>query len=288
MKINEVIAEGPLDSVKKLGGAVKNAVAGYQAGAQQRQGAEATKAQAKTWIDKWNAAVGANPAIKNDPAALQNYGAQLARNAAGKPLFKPELPTNMSPAGVNQYITSVVGRTLAATTGADAPDEPAKVSKIGRFGNPKADTTIDINGNEYYYDTVGKSWTDEDGEVIDKPADIQILNKVAYEQANPQATQPTAQPAATGTTSSILGPDGNPIDTSAPATTAQASAPISQKQALAQGVKILSDEPIVIQYKNKDFGLNDNGQWIHLSSGKIPQQAFQAFLSKQHDSSLGL
>jgi hypothetical protein len=85
-----------------------------------------------------------------------------------------------------------------------------------------------------------------------------------------------------------LGPDGKPIDKSAPATTAQANAPISQKQAMAQGVKILSDEPIVIQYKNKDFGLNDDGKWIHLSSGKIPQQAFQAFLSKQHDSSLGI
>ena len=288
MKINEVIAEGPLDSVKKFGGAVQNAVAGFQAGAQQRQGASATKAQAKTWIDKWNASVGANPAIKNDPAALQNYGAQLARNAAGKPLFTPEMPTNMSPASVNQYITSVVGRTLSATAGADAPEEKPQATKIGRYGAPKTDTTIDINGTDYHYDTVGKSWTDEAGAVIDKPTDIQILNKVAYEKANPQSAGTTAEPAGADTKSSILGPDGKPIDKSAPATTAQANAPISQKQAMAQGVKILSDEPIVIQYKNKDFGLNDDGKWIHLSSGKIPQQAFQAFLSKQHDSSLGI
>ena len=57
---------------------------------------------------------------------------------------------------------------------------------------------------------------------------------------------------------------------------------------LAPGVEIVSQEPIVIKYRNKDFAINDQGQWIAMASGKTPHESFQQFLSKQHDTSLGL
>jgi hypothetical protein len=57
---------------------------------------------------------------------------------------------------------------------------------------------------------------------------------------------------------------------------------------LAPGVEIVSQEPIVIKYRNKDFAINDQGQWIAMASGKTPHESFQEFLSKQHDKSLGL
>lgn len=63
----------------------------------------------------------------------------------------------------------------------------------------------------------------------------------------------------------------------------------AQQQAMAQGISVVSHEPIILRNKaGKEFGLNDQGQWIHLSSGKIPAEAYQAFLSQQHDISLGL
>lgn len=63
----------------------------------------------------------------------------------------------------------------------------------------------------------------------------------------------------------------------------------AQQQAMAQGISVISHEPIILRNKaGKEFGLNDKGQWIHLSSGKIPAEAYQAFLSQQHDISLGL
>jgi hypothetical protein len=129
VKINEVIAEavntntgtpqGKPSLMQKAGNFVKKAVSGvkgaaqgYQASQQQRQGTQATQQQAKTWIEKWNQAVGSDPTIKNNPQALQNYAKKLARDMRGRPLFTPDMPTDMSPMGVNRYITSVVGKTL--------------------------------------------------------------------------------------------------------------------------------------------------------------------------------
>ena len=62
-----------------------------------------------------------------------------------------------------------------------------------------------------------------------------------------------------------------------------------QQQALAQGVTIKNQEPIIISTgKGKEYGLDDNGQWIHLASGKVQPETLQAFLSQQHDISLGV
>jgi len=62
-----------------------------------------------------------------------------------------------------------------------------------------------------------------------------------------------------------------------------------QKRAQADGVKIKSQEPIIISTgKGKEYGLDDNGQWIHLASGKVPPQSFAKFLDQQHDISLGV
>lgn len=64
--------------------------------------------------------------------------------------------------------------------------------------------------------------------------------------------------------------------------------PQVQQQALAQGVQIKNQEPIIISTgKGKEYGLDDQGQWIHLASGKIQPETLQAFLSQQHDISLG-
>jgi hypothetical protein len=62
-----------------------------------------------------------------------------------------------------------------------------------------------------------------------------------------------------------------------------------QQQAQLQGISVVSQEPIILRTKGgKEFGLDDQGQWIHLASGKIPPQAYQEFLSQQHDVSLGV
>ena len=58
------------------------------------------------------------------------------------------------------------------------------------------------------------------------------------------------------------------------------------KHDLAPGVSIVSQEPIILKYKNNDYGLNDNGQWVKMATGKVQHEAFQDFLDKQHTASL--
>ena len=55
---------------------------------------------------------------------------------------------------------------------------------------------------------------------------------------------------------------------------------------LAPGVQIVNQEPIIIKYQNKDYGLNDNGEWMHLASGKVQHQGFQTWLDQQHNKSM--
>jgi hypothetical protein len=50
---------------------------------------------------------------------------------------------------------------------------------------------------------------------------------------------------------------------------------------VVKDAQIVQQDPIIIKYKNKEYGLNDNGQWVHFGSTKVPHQSFQAFLDKQ-------
>ena len=97
------------------------------------------------------------------------------------------------------------------------------------------------------------------------------------QQAQPAATQPT-QPAAPAAGSLAGWQQGATAQTTAPAT----------QPTLAQGIKVVSQEPIIMSYNNKQYGLNDKGQWTHLGSNNLPHESFQQFLSQQHDISLGV
>jgi hypothetical protein len=80
----------------------------------------------------------------------------------------------------------------------------------------------------------------------------------------------------------------NPTQSQGPETNNAFQQHDAKQHDLAPGVQIVSQEPIVIKYRNKDFSLNDQGQWIAMASGKIPHQSFREFLNSQHDASLGL
>jgi chromatin modification-related protein VID21 len=121
-----------------------------------------------------------------------------------------------------------------------------------------------------------------------------------------QGQQPQAQtaPAATTPKSSSGIAKGMRQATAKPAApqapqAQQQQAPAQQQQApqaqaqqpspqLAPGVKVMSQEPIRLRVKNREFNLDDNGQWVNSATGKTTDQATTAFLNQQHDVSLGL
>jgi hypothetical protein len=184
---------------------------------------------------------------------------------------------------------------------------PKTAKKVGQFGLPTQRHTIEINGEFYNYSPEAKVWTDSDNQVIDDPKGIQKLNKEAYAKEHPLASTPepdferfmTRDPAKTPPAQvppkqKKVAEPAEPVDQAEPVAvkvqpnTEPGATATVPKQDLAPGVRVVSDEPIILQYKKKDFGLNDQGRWVHLANGKAPHEAFQTFLSKQHDISLGM
>lgn len=102
----------------------------------------------------------------------------------------------------------------------------------------------------------------------------------------PAPTQ-TATQTPTQTSTPAPAPAAAPAQTSTPApapTAAPAPAQAPAASTLAQGVSIVNDEPIVIRYKNSDFGLNDRGEWALMKRpDRALPQSMSAFLDQQFD-----
>jgi hypothetical protein len=81
------------------------------------------------------------------------------------------------------------------------------------------------------------------------------------------ANQPATEPATTATAPSTApGPDAHDDK--------------DIEHDMVPGMEIIQKEPIIVKYKNREFGLNDQGEWVHLGGTKTPHQSFQAMLDK--------
>jgi hypothetical protein len=114
----------------------------------------------------------------------------------------------------------------------------------------------------------------------------------------PKTTAPSTNKTTTSipqtTQSSIIDPSTGkpfasaaPTQSAAPVTTPKSTAPAPDahdekdiKHDMVPGMEIVQQEPIIVKYKNREFGLDDNGQWVHLGGTKKPHQSFQAMLDK--------
>lgn len=80
----------------------------------------------------------------------------------------------------------------------------------------------------------------------------------------------------------------NRIPGAAPLGTGTSDAVTNAPAATAPGVKIINPEPPIIQFRGKDYVLDDLGDWISLESGKILPQSFKQFLDQQLEIAQGL
>ena len=134
MKINDIVKEGPLwqgvksalaqitpapvrsagrvagQAVQAVTKPIRNIAAAAQAGYHQGQARNNAKDISKEFILRWNSKVGTDPRLAKDSTALYRYVAGFTprTNAA------LSAPKDMSPSGINDYITAAVGRELAA------------------------------------------------------------------------------------------------------------------------------------------------------------------------------
>lgn len=163
-------------------------------------------------------------------------------------------PSNNTPENLQQFLKQAT------------PRAPGIISKVA---TPASMKSSDVNN--YIRTVLGKylSYTAINSTGMSDPTRTKSSSpqqKPKYKMVNGQLVQVPEQPAPQQPT----------------------PAPTPAGPQLATGVEIKNNEPIIISTgRGKDFGLNDQGQWVHLASGKVPTEAMQAFLSQQHNLHLG-
>ena len=102
-------------------------------GTQARADKVSSEAQAKPWIDKWNRAVRANPAI-NTPEQLQQFATKLATSENGQQLFQIPPPKDVTPNEAAKYLTTIVDRVAAGveTSGTGATQSTGAQPQTGQ------------------------------------------------------------------------------------------------------------------------------------------------------------
>lgn len=191
MKTKDIIAEGPLDFVRKVGAAVQGMKTGGLTGAKQGyQGAAAAQAAQKTQkeiVDRmfrdWNAELSNYPAMP--PAELNQLMSNWVKNRFRdkKNLVLP--PPNVSrtnPRSMYDYLAASTQKYFQSVSTQPAPTaQPGTAGIRAGFANPRSDADVDINGHPYEYDLGSKQWHDEDSNVIIDPVHVQTLNKRYYD-----------------------------------------------------------------------------------------------------------
>jgi hypothetical protein len=231
---------------KGVQGAVKGRIPGTDAYNQRKLDKQDDAAITKTaqgYVTQWNNGTKANPAL-NTPEELQKFGQRLATRANGKALFKPDLPKDMSPAGVTQYFKDIVAR---STSGLETGDAATKAPTT--TAGPGQNNWDNINKM-----AAGSDQTQQKSTILDPST------------GKPFTSTDPSQSAAAAATSTAPAPD------------AHDEKDIEHDQ--VPGMEIVQQEPIIVKYKNREFALDDQGQWVHLGGTKKPHQSFQAMLDK--------
>ena len=228
---------------------------------------------ASNWIkNKYNNAQGARVAGENLKAAEANwekYTKQLASfkdmgdpatyqaelDKWAKSLYPSAFANGQQPADINK-VKPVKG-ILGGTSTGEYIMKVVNASAAARALRKGTGDKLPTGGNEIDA-KAGADGTQK------TPAGIVVPQSVGG-GARKQAPQGTAAPS--NAQSTAPGPDAHD-DTDV-------------KHDLAPGVQIVSQDPIIVKYKNKEYGLNDAGQWVHFGTSRIPHESFQSFLDRQ-------
>lgn len=244
---------------------------------------------------KQQAAVAANQA--NTPAqkakqGLKNLGGALAKGVKGAVKgFNQSRDMNAARAagGENLEYEFADAKKFIQQRGAvaDMRNPQELQTAIQSWANsryPSAKNSIDVSTVQ-----PGNQRSIED--YITKMYSAAMSNRSMGQRATPAAGNTTTANTNNQQTSTLIDPNTNKPFVTQPAQTTQstqstAPAPDAhdagdEKHDLAPGVEIIQQEPIIVKYKNKEYGLNDRGEWVHFGSTKVPHQSFQAFLDKQ-------
>lgn len=247
------------NSTNKISRGVRNFQQNRANSPQVKQGQELAKRFSQRWLTQWNQNIGADPS-SNTPEGLRDFMGRAFSdkfNANDIPL-----PAKMDPSYVAKYIQFLSGKYIA---------EPAANARTNNLSPQIAKAKEKARMDAIYQAELEKIQAGQKAYQNDS-------SKSAAASLGAKPRIPGLDPSTIANAMANKGALGNISQQQAP----------KDLQNLMPGVKIVNNDPIVIDFNNNNFGLNDSGQWIHLKSGKIPPESIQALLSKQHDISLGV
>lgn len=215
MKVNDIINEGPLDFVKRLGAGIQSAVKAVQANRSQSGALKLYKQIANQRVTAWNQHLAAARAQKPQMTP-QEVGRLLVTWAdqdfkdkiipGRSSISAPNLAVGGEAKGAFDYLYQ---RTMEYFSSIEV------VSQLQKgYPAPKSDADIeDDKGNVYEYDIDTKTWYDAENNyaTVTKPEDIQALNARYYQLKKQAGGNPP-----TTNESRLLKEGGNAIKTSTP------------------------------------------------------------------------
>jgi hypothetical protein len=190
MKTNEIIVEGPLDFLKKVGAAAQGlktgGVQGAKQGYQGEKAAQYSQKIQKEIVDKmfrdWNADLVNYPNIA--PADLNQLMANWVKNRfRDKPNLVLPAPNvaRANPRSMYDYLAASTQKYFQTVSTQAAPVAQPGTARINTgYGLPRTDADVDFQNQHFEYDQGSKQWRDENSNVIADPTDIQTLNKEYY------------------------------------------------------------------------------------------------------------
>jgi hypothetical protein len=274
VKIDEVLVrevnEGVFD---KLAAGVAGAKAAYQAGGQQRAGAEEQKQVAAEIIRRWNGAVAQDP-NSNTPENLKQF---MTNMTSGSGIEVPEPPAQLNAASAANFITQVTGKSLAARTMglATAKQTTAATPTAATAAQPAEKPTLTPGFTMVDDDPVTLKYKNQDFIRNDKgqwapmlqptkPITDSAIAKMFDKQEQAIEAWKSGTPEKTSATTTTSGPATPPGDSSAPVAATEPDTRTQAELRSPKGIKDPSKEVFIpghgIVQKQED------GSWRSLPS----------------------
>lgn len=115
--------------------------------------------------------------------------------------------------------------------------------------------------------------------IIDQLVQTEIKNRQAQAKAAPAPTPVTPGATAAAPLKESVTPQEQQLFTQL-VQQAALSQPAADSNPVQQGAEIINKEPVIIRFQGTVYGLNDQGSWSNIKTGKVPEESVEAFLNK--------
>lgn len=177
MKTNDIIQEGPLDDIK----------ARYRAFTTGLETRGNINTAHRNLYNLWISQSRFLPAGSNINDMLEKF-ADRELKITSSTVPAPAITNPKDVAAQSEYLLNRVREYFSFRPSPDS---------VGVYGDPKADTTVDVAGVTYTYDLAARRWTNDSGQIIQDPNDRAKLNQAHQNSLKQAPSKVSIDPSAT-------------------------------------------------------------------------------------------